>query len=328
MVRCDHRPADRMLVAHARVARARRLIRAGLCAGLVAGCDSSTAPVGASRFAPLAADSLFVGKTLGVVTLSTLDGAAITAAPQTWMSSDTNVAVVVAGRVFALGVGTADITAELEGHINTARVRIVPLWLDGGDTFARTSTGYWANCAITLSGGVVCRSRSDSDSLRGFAEAGSGAPPLADLHVAEPHQCGLTSEGAMYCRGWNTHGQFGRGDTTGIRQTTFVAAGEGDLRFSAATAGGSGMGGHTCGIRRADSLLFCFGANDVGQSGQDTAQLKIVSPSVAGDGFRAADQRRTAELRVLAGRKDEGRRRKHRIGIQGERTWQTSLASS
>lgn len=265
---------------------------AAACALLVAACDSTTGPEG-TRFAPFASDSVFIGRTLGIVTLSNADGNVVTAAPQVWTSSDTNVAIVVAGRVLAVGSGTAVISAELDGHTNTATVRVVPQWFDNATTFARTSTGYWANCAITSLGAVACRSRTDPDSVRGFTEVGAGAPAMSSLHIAESHQCGLAATGQMFCRGWNVRGQLGLGRTSVDEHSVFVAS-AGDLRFSAVSTGGTSTRGHSCGIQAADQVLYCFGSNDVGQTGHTPIETDSVAAPVAG-GFRA--------LAVAAGRR-------------------------
>lgn len=239
------------------------------CAVALSAC-SADERIGPSRFAARTIDSVFIGRSFDVVTLSTFDGSVITASPQEWSSSDTNIAIAIGGRVYATGHGTAEISAVLDGHKNATRVRSVPMWLNGGVAFANASVGYWENCALTAAGAPVCRPRTVPDSTRAFMPV-DGAPPLAELHVAERHQCGLTPDGAMYCRGANSRGQFGTGSTSAAASGAFVAAGSGH-RFAAISTGGSGANGHTCGIRVSDSLVYCAGWNDVGQSGQDPAR--------------------------------------------------------
>ena len=110
------------------------------------------------------------------------------------------------------------------------------------------------------------------------------APPPRALQVAvgEGHTCAITIDGAVYCWGWNLVGQLGAPDDENIVEPSPVrtATADGVLFGIRATAGTSqrvvipeGAGitagfGHTCALSR-DNVVSCWGADYLGQCGQD-----------------------------------------------------------
>ena len=236
-----------------------RIVGAALLTGLVA-CSDSTGP-GPSSFAQPAGDSVFVGRSFGIVSLSTFDHSVITAAPYKWSSSDPAVAVVdAAGTVFGLGTGRAIITAELDGHRNSLAIRIVAFRADGGAQFDAAAKGSGQNCALQTSGALYCRSVWAVESLAGFAPLG-GSIQFTSLSTALSHACGLTAAGVMYCWGNNASGALATRSTS-VFDTPVPMAVAGSVRFLSVTAGGLGTtADFTCGINRADSVAYCADHN-------------------------------------------------------------------
>lgn len=84
--------------------------------------------------------------------------------------------------------------------------------------------------------------------------------PFTAVSAGVLHSCGLTEDGAIYCWGWNQHGQLGDG-SAGDR-TVPVRTDAGQTVFAAVSAGG----GHTCGLAT-DGTAYCWGLNLTGQLG-------------------------------------------------------------
>ena len=91
----------------------------------------------------------------------------------------------------------------------------------------------------------------------------SGALPFVQTVAGWSFTCGLTSNGAAYCWGWNGYGQLGDGTVTNRTVPTPVAGGHVFVRLAA------GGGGHMCGIA-ADGITYCWGYNGSGQLGDGT----------------------------------------------------------
>jgi alpha-tubulin suppressor-like RCC1 family protein len=101
--------------------------------------------------------------------------------------------------------------------------------------------------------------------------------PLTGAHVSQDAQCALSADGRIYC--WGVNNDF----ILGYRRIGAVH-GEPvrtDLRFS-----GMALGGHStlCAIRAEDSVLYCWGHNDMYQTGREpTTQADSVPAPVTGD---------------------------------------------
>jgi alpha-tubulin suppressor-like RCC1 family protein len=85
--------------------------------------------------------------------------------------------------------------------------------------------------------------------------------------------CGLTTGGAAYCWGENTHGQLG--DGTGTNRTTPVAV-LGGLSFATLRTGSF----YACGLT-AGGTAYCWGSNLDGQLGNGSATDSYTPVKVA-----------------------------------------------
>jgi alpha-tubulin suppressor-like RCC1 family protein len=90
-----------------------------------------------------------------------------------------------------------------------------------------------------------------------------GGLTFATVSAGGNHTCGVTTEGAAYCWGYNNEGQLGNG-TSGRRTSPVAVAG--GLTFATVGAGTF----HTCGIAT-EGAAHCWGFNFYGQLGDGTS---------------------------------------------------------
>lgn len=124
----------------------------------------------------------------------------------------------------------------------------------------------------------------------GFPQAVTPAPPLflvpftqvIQITAGSSHTCALTTDGKVYCWGYNRSGRLGDGTTTDRSLPAPVnALPDGVI---AVEAGGS----HTCALT-ADGKVYCWGDNYSGQLGDGTTTNRLTPVLVSGlpDGVTA-----------------------------------------
>jgi alpha-tubulin suppressor-like RCC1 family protein len=191
-------------------------------------------------------------------------------------------------------------TSELgDGTTTQTTLPVAPLGFETIDTIA-VAAGDGPSCAIVdtdaLPGGdLYCWGYG----IHGEVGAGSGSRAMPTAVILDPpeapnrflsvdlggmivgehggHGCAIRDGGQLYCWGRNTRGQVGtgaaeRGDQPYVRR---LATSD----YTAVSAGGQ----HTCAVGMG-SQLFCWGANDSGQTGADpvmvTERLSFIVPPV------------------------------------------------
>lgn len=249
-------------------------------ATVVASCTSSTGPSVRSVIVRAPAESLFFGDSLQMIAVATGDSATVANPRFAWTSSDTTVAVVDSlGKVIGVSTGTATIAAAVGGHRDEYSVRVVLNRVDGGVEFSAMARGVWPSlCALSTEGAPYC-------GTFGFGVPTPFEPlPKNDglvfttFHTSEDSRCGLTDAHLMYCWGMNDHGHFGLGLPYSFRSDTAPVLGAGGRTFAALSVGGHS---HTCGVNRADSVVYCFGHDDMNQVGRGSPALDdtVVGPT-------------------------------------------------
>ncbi len=159
-----------------------------------------------------------------------------------------------------------------------------PLPVVGGLRFMSIAAGYWHTCAIAVGGAAYCWGADQ------YAQQGRGtdyqypsstpSPVVGGLRYAsvvsgERGSCGLTSEGAAYCWGWNSRGQLGDVGDTATQVTSPVPV-AGEHHFAAVSIGLD----HACGVTT-DGKLYCWGGNDhyeLGSSEPTQSAMPLVVP--------------------------------------------------
>ena len=104
---------------------------------------------------------------------------------------------------------------------------------------------------------------------------GDEQPGWLDVSAGQRHTCAITeidSAGDLYCWGHQSDGQLGLGASADVATDIPAPLGEGDDWVSI-SAGGA----HSCAVNE-DDEIYCWGANDHGEVGNDTTST-VVEPT-------------------------------------------------
>ena len=88
--------------------------------------------------------------------------------------------------------------------------------------------------------------------------------------------CGITTEGAVYCWGYDLNGQLGHGTASGSSQASPSEV-LGGFKFAKVSAGY----GNNCGVTTA-SAAYCWGTNSRGELGDGTTDSRAIPTAVLG----------------------------------------------
>lgn len=179
---------------------------------------------------------------------------------------------------------------------NTTTDATSPVAVSGGITFATISAGMSfgglsKTCGVATNGRAYCWG---SDTYGELGDGGtisgqttdfkkvptlvSGPQNFKSISVGYSHVCGVLTTGAGYCWGDANSGKLGiNDDMNGVSAPTALATTQNFLQIEAGYQ-------HTCGVTTTFAL-YCWGANDVGQSGtaSDVGQISIF-PKLAAAG--------------------------------------------
>lgn len=195
-----------------------------------------------------------------------------------WSSSDESVASVVGGEGEALVVGSAMITAELDGATGTATVTVVP------PRFISISAGRGHTCAIADGGRVYCWGANEHGQLGNGTFIPSTLPvrSASDLAFREissgtGYTCGVITSGEAHC--WGDNSMMELGNANAGKATAFPIRVDTEYTFSMIST--SDMS-HSCALG-VDSFAYCWGYNRFGQVGNgSTADERYPIPVIGG----------------------------------------------
>ncbi|MFO1134963.1 MAG: hypothetical protein U1E30_07250 [Rhodoblastus sp.] len=165
-----------------------------------------------------------------------------------------------------------------------------------GKTVVRIATGQTHTCAATSDGGAYCWGSNDNGQLgdgtlsnRTSPVAVSTSGALAGKKVVQiaaggSYTCALTSEGRVYCWGYNGYGNLGDGTTTQNSAPVAVSI-SGVLSGKMVTQISVGMS-HACALA-SDGGAYCWGYNQNGQIGDSTGLDRSTPTAVVTTGALA-----------------------------------------
>ena len=170
--------------------------------------------------------------------------------------------LAVDGRAYCWGTNTYG-----EGGDGSGVDLAEPTLVSGGHDFTQISAGYLHTCGLTSAGAAYCWG------YNGYHEVGDGTdetryepvPVSGDLAFSvlvagggscHGHTCGITTDGATYCWGWNFQG-------TSPRHHSVPVPLPGDPGLVSLALGRS----TDCGLD-ASGVLYCWGTQGHGQGGQ------------------------------------------------------------
>jgi len=260
-------------------------------------------PAGAVAIRP-ASLTIILGASVGVSSfVQDTAGRPVFGRVPTWSSDNPAVAVVSdSGRVTGVAVGTATISATVDGRVGTMAVTVqsvVFTSVSSGSVNAGVSADsaayYWGDAPFPVGGGLKLASFQVGPGQACGLVAGGAAycwPPysagvapqlvpgglsFSSVTAGWGHACGLTAAGVAYCWGQNDSGQVGNGDRSYQAAPVAVAGG---LAFTSLSAGWR----HTCGIATGGTA-YCWGANLFSQLGNATYVTSLVPAAVAAGGL-------------------------------------------
>jgi hypothetical protein len=205
-----------------------------------------------------------------VATVRDASGTTLTV-PVRWSSSDTTIATVSAtGIVTVREPGIAWIRADAgRSAVDSVRVRgFIPAV--AGPPFASFSIGHsgtrhlgFLSCGLATTGEAWCGSGSTL-----ATQPAPGGLRFRSVAVGDRTACGLVAaDSTLACWGLNGVAQLGIGTTTPASVATPVIAASG-RKFQVADVG---PGNTMCAVGVADSLVYCWGGNQVGATGDAPA---------------------------------------------------------
>ena len=158
----------------------------------------------------------------------------------------------------------------------------------GALSFTSIVAGSSHNCGLTSGGATYCwgsnasgrlGDNTTSDRLTPVAVQ-QGAVIFVSVTAGGSHTCGLTSGGQAHCWGDNVYGQVG--DNTSTQRLTPTAVSGGVFWSVVSTSAASA---HTCGVKTATQLVYCWGSRLNGRIGDNAGySLQQTKPvAVTGD---------------------------------------------
>lgn len=164
------------------------------------------------------------------------------------------------------------------------------------------SAGKDHTCALDVNGKAYCWGHTGQVGVRDF----SGKNFLTPIAVATPnegneltfssisasdtHTCGVTTQGGVYCWGYNQDGKLGNNLTTwsDIPVAVLTPRDGSKSKYTSVSSGGR----HTCGLT-SDGTAYCWGNNEYGELGNNSTTNSsipiVIADSTDGNVLRFSD---------------------------------------
>lgn len=166
-----------------------------------------------------------------------------------------------------------------------------PVPVSTSEILVEVSVGESHVCALTADAAALCWGDNNVGNLGvGYHSTPEPLPLRTELDdvlqvvASGNHSCAVNTSGRRYCWGSNIAGQLGLWDAGVETYRVRPTSGDESIRFTEITAGTEGM--HTCG-RTGDSTAYCWGYNDMGQTGVGVgAPGAILAPEPVAGGLQ------------------------------------------
>jgi alpha-tubulin suppressor-like RCC1 family protein len=201
--------------------------------------------------------------------------AGITSATDLAVGANHSCAMLSNGRVYCWGADNSGQLGDNATLANQSSPAQVGLYTD----FTKISAGGDSTCGLRSGGTIVCWGNDLEGTLgdnAGFVNQAtpvtvSGLTTMTDVSVGRAHACGRKSDNTFRCWGSNvTYGQLGNGTTTTSGVPVTPAPG---------TATASAAGGDVSCSFISGGSIKCWGADDMGQLGDNAALASKTTPT-------------------------------------------------
>jgi alpha-tubulin suppressor-like RCC1 family protein len=167
--------------------------------------------------------------------------------------------------------------------------QVVPAPITGTFTFTSIASGAYHSCGLTETGAAYCWGRNNRGQLgdgtsgtdRGAPVPVSGGLAFVALVGGAEHTCGIATNGAAYCWGYNAFGQLGNASVPRFTSALTPVLVDGGHTFASLGTGDS----HTCGVTASGSG-YCWGWNQNGQLGDGSTESSRGSPAPVAGGLQ------------------------------------------
>ena len=246
------------------------------------GSRTVSAANGMATFSTLSIDSVGTGYTLTVTVSGLPDGTSspfnIIVAPATKLgfTKQPNITFVGASTTFRVAIQDS-LGNTVTGEIGT--IAVVIGTNPGGGTLSGTASATTSSGVATFSTLSIDKAGTGytlTASLSGFTEATSASfdvVALSSVSAGLVHSCAKTTDGAVFCWGYNSDGELGNGSSA--HQSTPVPV-SGGLSFTSISAGGN----HSCGVTT--GAAYCWGDNFYGGLGNGSTTNSSTPELVSG----------------------------------------------
>ncbi|MDH3208422.1 MAG: hypothetical protein OEO79_17605 [Gemmatimonadota bacterium] len=143
----------------------------------------------------------------------------------------------------------------------------LPRMVDGGRAFRSLAASGTATCGIDVQGDLYCWGYGFPLASEQWAPTLVAQGPYSDVVLGIGFGCVLDGAGQVFCWGSNSWGNLGIGSTEARSVPSDPVAG--GVPFTAISASEAA---HVCALD-ADGLVYCWGANDLGQLGSAGGNL-------------------------------------------------------
>ena len=140
------------------------------------------------------------------------------------------------------------------------------------------SAGYSHTCGINKDKYLYCWGAlvGDGTEFPKTTPTKIGTDKWLNFSAGNYHKCGIKEDNFLYCWGENTEGHLGIG-TSGINEKKNEPTKVGTDEWLEVECGSS----HTCGIKKSDNKLYCWGYNRTGQLGIGSLENKNIPTKVS-----------------------------------------------